>query len=107
MSILRKLGYLRHLEVAGKRPSEGAATAEADHPSRLARLKRPGSRLRMTDTSHCLQLLVGYAASMTSSSYARPIGMRSSTNVPLPGVERMRIVPPCSSVSDLAMARPR
>ncbi len=29
------------------------------------------------------------------------------TMVPLPNVERMRIVPSCSSVSDFAIARPR
>lgn len=34
-------------------------------------------------------------------------GSRTSTIVPAPGVERIRIVPPCSSQRDLAMARPR
>ena len=36
-----------------------------------------------------------------------PTGRRTSTIVPTPADERMRIAPPCSSVSDLAMARPR
>ncbi len=33
-------------------------------------------------------------------------GTRTETMVPTPSVERMRIVPPCSSVSDREMARP-
>ena len=33
-------------------------------------------------------------------------GRRTTTVVPAPSVERMRITPPCSSISDLAMARP-
>ena len=35
------------------------------------------------------------------------IGRRTTTVVPTPNRERMRIAPPCSSTSDLAMARPR
>ena len=34
-------------------------------------------------------------------------GRRTTTSVPLPSVERMRMRPPCSSTSDLAMASPR
>src|SRR6185437_7907725 len=34
-------------------------------------------------------------------------GSRTITVVPLPSVEKMRMAPPCSSTSDLAMARPR
>ena len=34
-------------------------------------------------------------------------GSRTSTIVPVPSVERMRIAPPCNSVSDFAIARPR
>ena len=38
---------------------------------------------------------------------AASTGSRTSTIVPVPSVERMRIAPPCSSVSDFAIARPR
>ena len=37
----------------------------------------------------------------------RLIGSRSSTIVPIPGVERMRIAPWCNSVSDFAIASPK
>ena len=33
-------------------------------------------------------------------------GSRTTTVVPTPGAERMRMAPPCSSTSDLAMASP-
>ena len=49
------------------------------------------------------------AASANSAFCAdgRSIGSRSSTIVPRPSVERMRMVPRCSSVSDFAIASPR
>ena len=34
-------------------------------------------------------------------------GSRTTTSVPLPSVERMRMRPPCNSTSDLEMASPR
>ena len=49
----------------------------------------------------------GYrAAASERSGMRRSSGMRTTTMVPTPTVDRMRIVPPCSSISDFAMARP-
>ena len=51
-----------------------------------------------------------YAAASAISSLCaavRLIGSRSSTIVPDPGVERMRIAPWCNSVSDFAIASPK
>ena len=55
------------------------------------------------------QLLMTHDALGTprvESAARRLRGRRTMTSVPMPTVERMRMVPPCSSVSDLAMARP-
>ena len=52
----------------------------------------------------------GINASVCADFRLRPDrrnGSRTSTMVPTPWVERMRMVPPCSSTSDLAIARPR
>ena len=48
------------------------------------------------------------SACMSGASSARAAcGKRTTTTVPAPSTERMRIRPPCSSASDLAIARPR
>ena len=63
-----------------------------DYPTSQACLRNCGARALRPGTS-CLR------------AAAALIGRRT-TVVPTPSVERMRIVPPCSSVSDFAMARP-
>src|SRR5437879_4404499 len=51
-------------------------------------------------------ILQSHAASLASAAH-HAIGRRTTTIVPAPGLERMRMTPPCSSTSDLAMASPR
>ena len=47
------------------------------------------------------------AASSFGSGHCGSSGRRTTTSVPLPSVERMRMRPPCNSTSDLAIASPR
>ena len=81
------------------------ARPDADRKSlvKTARLRRGR---RTSDTSPAIASRHFHACVSVLSTCGPSSGRRTTTVVPAPSVERMRITPPCSSISDLAMARP-
>ena len=77
-------------------------TAQDDKSSAIL----PACRMHAGRTKHPPQTQEASAISTGPRTRRLLRGRRTMTSVPMPTVERIRMVPPCSSISDLAMARP-
>ena len=86
---------------AGFRHARGASDRDAGARARELRADRREARRSVSEPS------ASAGSSVSSGTSMQSTGSRTSTIVPTPSVERMRIAPPCSSASDFAIARPR